>query len=113
MRQLLLALAALLFTLPAAAAIAPDLADLVRQIERFPSTKTAGSESERLKKFFDLYWAARMRELPDLAAYIGYSGVDDRLPDYSPESQALRHRLSHLDLAALDSIDRARLTPAE
>jgi uncharacterized protein (DUF885 family) len=105
-------LAALLPTLPVPA-IPPDLAGLVRQIERFPATKAEGSESERLRRFFDLYWAARMRELPDLASYIGYSGVEDRLPDFSAEGLALRHRLSHLELAALSSIDRTHLTPAE
>src|SRR5207253_3167069 len=72
-----------------------------------------GNDSARLKKFFDLYWAARMREMPDLAAAIGASAVEGQLPDFSPEMFALTHRLSHLELAALSSIDRARLTPAE
>jgi uncharacterized protein (DUF885 family) len=100
----------LLLALAIAAAIPPDLAELARQIEYFPAE---GNDSARLKKFFDLYWAARMREMPDLAAAIGDSAVEGRLPDFSPEMLALTHRLSHLELAALSSIDRARLTPAE
>jgi uncharacterized protein (DUF885 family) len=105
-------LAALLLALPLRAAVAPDLADLTRQIERFPET-AAGSESERLARFFDLYWGASMREAPDFASYIGYAGVEDRLPDFSPEAYAHSRRLLRLELAALASIDRSRLTPAE
>ena len=95
------------------AAAASDLPELAAAIERFPATRGQGSESERLTKFFDLYHAARMREMPDVATYEGYAGVDDLLPDYSRETLALEHRLSHLELMAIDSIDRARLTPAE
>jgi uncharacterized protein (DUF885 family) len=98
----------LLFALTAA--VPPDLVDLARQIEQLPAQ---GSESARLKKFFDLYWAGRMREMPDLAVYVGYSGVEGRLPDFSSETLAFEHRLSHIELATLLSIDRARLTPAE
>ncbi len=117
MQTALWLLVALLLALPLRATIAPepippDLADLTQQIERFPQD-TAGTESERLAKFFDLYWAASMREAPAFAAYIGYRGVDDRLPDLSPETHAHSRRLLHLELAALASIDRSRLTPAE
>ncbi|HVF59618.1 MAG TPA: DUF885 family protein [Thermoanaerobaculia bacterium] len=107
-------LAALLLALPARAAIPADLLELTRQIEEFPKSK-AGSQSEsaRLARFFDLYWAATMREAPDFASYIGYAGVEDRLPDYSPEAFAHSQRLMELERAALASIDRSRLTPAE
>jgi uncharacterized protein (DUF885 family) len=105
--------ALLLATTAAPATVAPDLAAAARRIEEFPTLEGQGSESERLKSFFDLYWFIRMRESPDLATYVGYLGVDDRLPDRSPEMLALIHRLSHQELAALVSIDRARLTPAE
>src|SRR5260370_42644490 len=54
-----------------------------------------------------------MGELREEATYFGYVGVDDRLPDLSPEGLALLHRLPHLELAALDSIDRAGLSPTE
>ncbi len=97
----------------AVAAVAPDLAALVGQIEAFPATRGQGTESARLARLFDLYRDARMRELPDEATYYGYVGVDDRLPDLSSEGLALVHRLSHLELAALDSIDRAGLSPSE
>ena len=109
----LLAASSVLCSAPASGAVAPDLAALVRQIEAFPTTRGQGTESARLARFFDLYRDARMRELPDEATYVGYAGVDDRLPDLSPEGLALLHRLSHLELAALDSIDRAGLSPAK
>lgn len=109
------ALAAFIFLVAgsAAAAIPPDLAKLTEDIERFPATKGTAAENVRLAKFFDLFWAARMREFPELAGYIGYPGLDDRLPDFSPEMLALEHRLPHLELTAMDSIDRSRLAPSD
>jgi uncharacterized protein (DUF885 family) len=97
----------------ASGAVAPDLAALAARIEAFPATRGQGTESARLARLFDLYRDARMRELPDEATYYGYPGVDDRLQDLSPEGLGLLHRLSHLELAALDSIDRAGLSPGE
>jgi uncharacterized protein (DUF885 family) len=95
------------------AAVPPDLAESARQIESFPSTKGQGSESDRLKRFFDLHWRTQMLAAPEYATYIGYSGVDDRLGDASPETITLARRITHQELAALDSIDRSRLAPAE
>jgi len=96
-----------------ALAVDPALVALAAKIERFPATRGNGSESARLGELFELSWEARMREMPDLAAAIGYRGVDDRLPDFSAEALALGHRLSRLELAALESIDRGRLSPVE
>jgi len=108
-----LAVFILLVAASASAAIPPDLAKLTEDIERFPATKGTAAENVRLAKFFDLFWAARMREFPELAAYIGYPGLYDRLPDCSPEILALEHRLPHLELAAMSSIDRSRLEPSD
>src|SRR5438874_1557002 len=105
--QVLLLLAAL-----PAFAIPSDLVDLARQIERFPEQKE-GSDSARLETFFHLYWEARMREAPDLAVYVGYQGLEGRVPDFSSEMLAFERRLVHLELAALTSIDRAHLTASE
>src|SRR6185503_10617660 len=103
----------LLFSaVPTVAAIPPDLADLAKQIERFPQRKE-GTASARLKTLFDLYWEARMRENPDLAVYVGYRGLEGRIPDDSDEMRDFDRRLVHLELAALTSIDRARLTASE
>jgi uncharacterized protein (DUF885 family) len=108
-----LLLFAVLLIRPAAAAAPPELPELIRQFERFPSTRGEGTESARLTRFFDLYWAASMRISPDYASYIGYSGVEDRLPDLSPQGRELARRVSQLEIAAFASIDRARLTQPE
>ena len=110
---------ALLFTILLAttttlgAAVPPDLAESASQLERFPATRGQGTESERLRRFFDLYWLTQMRQSPEYATYIGYPGFDDRLSDLSPETLALHRRIARQELAALSSIDRSRLTPAE
>ena len=54
-----------------------------------------------------------MLAAPELATYIGYAGLDDRLGDLSPETIALSLRIARDERAALASIDRARLTPSE
>ncbi|HWC65388.1 MAG TPA: DUF885 family protein, partial [Thermoanaerobaculia bacterium] len=96
-----------------ALAVPPDLVAIAGRIARFREGRGTAAESARLSELFDLYWSARMRVFPELATYVGYSGVDDRLSDLSPEGLAFAHRLPHLERAALDSIDRARLAPAE
>ena len=101
----LLPLLLLLVALPAFA-VPPDLVDVSNKIEHFPK---GGS----LKTFFDLYWEARMRMAPDLAVAVGYRGLEGRLPDYSDEMTAFVRRLTHLELAALTSIDRATLSASD
>ncbi len=103
----------LLLSSAASAAPPPDLVESARRIEQFPATRGQGSESERLKRFFDLYWRTRMLANPELATDIGYPGLDDRLGDLSPETIELAKRIARDERAALTSIDRARLTPAE
>jgi uncharacterized protein (DUF885 family) len=97
----------------ATAAVPQDLAESARQIQQLPATRGQGSESERLKRFFDLYWRTRMLEGPELATYVGYPGLDDRLGDISPETIEIAKRIARDERAALAAIDRARLTPAE
>jgi uncharacterized protein (DUF885 family) len=113
MRKLLFLVLPLLLAAPASAAVPSDLVESARQVQQFPATRGQGSESERLKRFFDLYWRTQMLESPELATYIGYPGLDDRLGDISPETIALSLRINHDERAALASIDRARLTPSE
>src|SRR3954447_17376724 len=96
-----------------AAALPPDLATASRQIEQLAATKGQGSESERLRQFFELYWRTRMLGGPELATYIGYPGLDDRLSDDSPEALALGRRITREELVALTSIDRSRLAAPE
>jgi uncharacterized protein (DUF885 family) len=112
-RPVLILAALVLAAMPVSAAVPPDLLESARQIERFPSTKGEGSESERLKRFFDLHWRTELLGAPEYSTYIGHSELDDRLGDASPETIALFVRITHQELAALDSIDRSRLVPAE
>jgi uncharacterized protein (DUF885 family) len=104
---------AFLFATPAQAVLHPDLLESARQLEQFPATQGQGSESERLQRFFDLYWLTGLRQGPEFATYVGVAGFDDRLSDFSPEAFALGERITKLELAALSSIDRAQLAPAE
>jgi uncharacterized protein (DUF885 family) len=116
MKTSLLALAASLLAAlasPLCAAPPPDLVLAARQIEQLATPHGQESANAQLARFFDLYWSTRMREFPDLATYVGYPGLDDRWPDLSPETFALIHRIARLELAALDAIDRGRLSPAE
>jgi uncharacterized protein (DUF885 family) len=113
MRKALLLIAIIAATRSMHAEVPADLRQLASQIEKFPLTKGEESESKRLAKFFDIYWAASMRDAPDYATYIGYPGLGDRLPNFSEESIEFSRRLVHIELAALSSIDESRLTPAE
>jgi uncharacterized protein (DUF885 family) len=114
MKRPVLILAALVLAVaPVSAAVPPDLLEAARQIEHFPSTKGEGSESERLQRFFDLHWRTQLLESPENASYLGHLELNDRLGDLSPETIAFFQRITHQELAALDSIDRSRLVPAE
>jgi len=107
---------AILFVLSSTSALPappPDLAESARLIEQFPATRGQGTQSERLKRFFDLYWLTKLRAAPEFATYVGAAGFDDRLGDLSPETLALGRRIPHLELAAISSIERSQLAPAE
>jgi uncharacterized protein (DUF885 family) len=114
MRKLTLALSALLLAATAArAAVPPDVAEYGRKVEQFSATRGQGSESERLRKLFDLLWDLQMHASPEYATFVGYPGLNDRWSDNSPESIEFGRRLNHTLEGALASIDRAGLTPAE
>jgi len=114
MKRLILTAAALLLTASiASAAVPPDVAAFGPKLDQFPATKGQGSESERLKKLFDLIWDYYMHASPEFATFTGYPGLNDRWSDQSPESIAFGRQLGHKLLSALDSVDRSKLTPAE
>lgn len=71
------------------------------------------SESERLRRLFDLAWEEKLRQTPEFATYIGFPGHNDRWSDFSPAGLERRHALPREQLKALQSIDRSRLTAAE
>jgi uncharacterized protein (DUF885 family) len=112
--KLTLALAALLLAAAgASAAVPPDVAEIGQKFQQFPATQGQGSESERLRKLFDLFWDYQMHASPEYATYVGYPGLDDRWSDQSPESIEFGRHLDPILHAALASIDRSQLTPSE
>jgi uncharacterized protein (DUF885 family) len=113
MKKLILAAVFLLAAAAAKAAVPPDVAAFGPKLDQFPATRGQGSESARLQKLFDLIWDYSMHASPELATSTGYPGFNDRWSDASPESIEFGRRLGHKLLAALDSIDHAKLTPAE
>jgi uncharacterized protein (DUF885 family) len=115
MRKLPLLFAVLLLSVAsvASAAVAPDLVEYAQKFEQFPATKGQGSESARLQKLFDLSWDYVMHSSPEFATSVGYPGLNDRWSDSSPESIEFGRVTSHKLLRAIESIDRAQLTPAE
>lgn len=54
-----------------------------------------------------------MREFPELATAVGEPGQDDRWTDWSREAITRRRDRTRRSLAALESIDRTRLSPAD
>jgi uncharacterized protein (DUF885 family) len=84
-----------------------------------PAARAAGlpvapaSESERLRRFFDLAWENKLSQTPEFATYIGFPGHNDRWSDFSPAGIERRHALAREQLRELLSIDRGRLTAAE
>jgi uncharacterized protein (DUF885 family) len=95
------------------AAVPPDLVDSERRLAAFPATRGEGSESERLRRLFDLSWLTFLRGDPEYATYVGVPGFDDRLGDFSDETVEISRRIARAKRAAFASIDRARLTPTE
>jgi uncharacterized protein (DUF885 family) len=70
----------------------------------------AVSDTERLHRLFDLYWAQVMKDEPAWATLRGYPGQNDRWADYSPEAIALRNREIHGPVRVLESIAPAKLS---
>jgi uncharacterized protein (DUF885 family) len=114
MKKLTLALAALLLTAAVAtAAVPPDVLEYGHTFEKFPATQGQGSESERLRKLFDLFWDFQMHASPEYATYVGYPGLDDRWSDSSQASLDFGRHMDRVIQAALASIDRSKLTATE
>ena len=109
-----LAVLFVLFVLPPAvtAAAAPAETDYAALFEKFAAERE-GTASERLKKLFDLEWAYGLQESKEAGVYLGLPG---RYPDWSDTSfaaQAKGEEITRKLLKAVQSIDRAQLTPSE
>lgn len=71
------------------------------------------NDAERLHDLFKLHWDHTMSEHPELATEVGWPGYNDRWTDLSPEAVARRKRERRAPLQVAQSIDRARLDPAD
>src|SRR4030088_3583436 len=71
------------------------------------------ADSLRLRRLIALHWDYTMREYPEFATAVGYSGQNARWTDNSAGALAGRKRELNEPLAVLQSIDRARLPAAD
>ena len=72
-----------------------------------------GNDAARLQELVKLDWDHKMQEQPEFATMFGYPGQNNRWTDSSLEAIARRKRELRAPLAAIQSINRARLTPAD
>jgi uncharacterized protein (DUF885 family) len=115
MRKTVLSFAVLLLAMAAAAfaAVDPALVEYVRKLEDFPTTSGQGTESERVQKLYDLLWDFFIQSSPEGATYLGIPGHNDKWSDSSFESIEFGRQAARKILAAVESIDRAKLASAE
>jgi len=79
-----------------------------------PAPGTAApTESDRLRRLFDVAWEFKVRETPEFATYVGFPGHNNRWSDFSPAGIEHRHALMREQLKTAQSIDRGRLTATE
>lgn len=72
-----------------------------------------GSESEKLRRLFDLVWEYGLQEGPELATFVGDPRHQDRWTDFSPATQARQEAEARKLLEVVQTLDREKLTPAE
>jgi uncharacterized protein (DUF885 family) len=114
MKKTVLSFAVLLLALAAAAsAVDPALVEHVRRFEEFPTTSGQGNETERVQKLYDLIWDYYIQASPEGATYLGIPGHNDKWTDSSFEAIEFSRQASRKILAAVESIDRAKLPAAE
>ena len=94
-------------------------AEYGRQLDKLIAAAAHGggggqeSDGARMTRFFDLYWKHAMAESPEGATQLGFPGYDDRWSDLSQAAIDRERALAPLELAAIGSIDRAKLSAAE
>lgn len=115
MKKIVLSFAVLLLALSAAAsaAVDPALVEFARKFEEFPTTSGQGTESERVQKLYDMLWDFYIQASPEGATYLGIPGLNDKWSDSSFEAIEFGRQTSRKILAAVESIDRAKLTAPE
>jgi uncharacterized protein (DUF885 family) len=98
----------------AALAQAADDADAFgRDYARIASARGREPEASRLRRLLAVRWRQQMSDVPEFATYVGYPGQNARWTDQSATAIERRKRLLQQPLAAVKSLDRARLGPAD
>jgi uncharacterized protein (DUF885 family) len=113
MKRLIL-LSVLLLGLPGAvrASEAPR-EGFARFLDEFPTTRGQKSDSERINGLYDRMWDYTLLEFPEAATALGVPGRNDRWTDQSLAAVAARDALAPKLLAAVESVDRAKLPEKE
>ncbi|HVS00549.1 MAG TPA: DUF885 domain-containing protein [Thermoanaerobaculia bacterium] len=87
--------------------------DYGKKFDELAARKGGANESERLAQLFDLYLGALFQASPEQATFIGAPGYNDRWTDRSLAEIEREQEVGRRLLAALQSFDRARLSPVE
>jgi uncharacterized protein (DUF885 family) len=98
---------------PAAHAAEPPRRIDAAAFEKITAEKGQGSESERLRRLFDLAWEYVLQETPEIGTYLGDPRYQDRWSDLSFAAEERSRAETRKILEALLSIDRDKLTERE
>ncbi|MDQ3385506.1 MAG: DUF885 domain-containing protein [Actinomycetota bacterium] len=72
-------------------------------------SEAGGTAAERLHALFEIAWAKRLEDAPELATFFGIAGHGDRWSDLSPAAVADRRARAARPLEVLRTIDREAL----
>ncbi|HJX30200.1 MAG TPA: DUF885 domain-containing protein [Thermoanaerobaculia bacterium] len=81
--------------------------------EKIAAEKGQGSDSERLRRLFDLFWDYTLQETPEIGTFIGDPRHQDRWSDLSAAANERSEAETREMLEALLSIDREKLAERE
>ena len=84
-----------------------------QQLDEVVAVKGQVPEPERLHTLFDVVWRHAMEERPDAATFVGWPGLDDRLPDLSLDAVERRRAEAGEPLRVLATIDPDALDEAD
>ncbi len=72
----------------------------------------SSQKANHLHRLLDQAWESKLRDRPEYATYIGFSGHNHRWTDFSAADIERRRAVAREQLKALRSIDRGRLSPS-
>jgi uncharacterized protein (DUF885 family) len=81
------------------------VSDYQHALDGIVASKGQAPEHQRLHALFDVVWRHAMEERPDAATFLGWPGLDDRLPDLSIDAVERRRAEAGAPLTVLATID--------